>query len=180
VKKPYKLDERFLGDFLNIKDAKTMVTHTKYNPQMLLGYEIMEEEDMWPFTVEIYDAEMKPLAQYNYGGHQPGGDHFQEPCRFGKGEKVLALFEAGYNAVVPAIVLGPISHEFIRKSYEQDEEWHDLCPDLEESLKDWNDWDWDQVVVQPLVKDYAFGKMNDIEFTSRIYLFPYREFPEDL
>jgi hypothetical protein len=50
-----------------------------------------------------------------------------------------------------------------------------LCPNLEESLKDWNDWDWDQVFVQPLVKDYAFGKMKDIEFTSRIYLFPYRE-----
>nr|MCR5850859.1 hypothetical protein [Bacteroidaceae bacterium] len=180
VKKPYKLDERFLGDFLNIKDAKTMVTHTKYNPQMLLGYEIMEEEDMWPHRVQIYDAEMKPLAQYNYGGHQPGGEHFQEPCRFEKGEKVLALFEVGNNVVVPAIVLGPISYEFIRKSYEQDEEWQDLCPDLEESLKEWNDWDWNQVFVQPLVKDAAFEKMNDIEYTSRIYLFPYREFPKDL
>ena len=94
------------------------------------------------------------------------------------GKKVLALFEAGYNVVVPAIVLGPISNEFIRKSYEQDEEWQDLCPNLEESLKGWNDWDWDQVFVQPLVKDYAFGKMKDIEFTSRIYLFPYREFGE--
>ena len=180
VKKPYKLDERHLGRFLNIEDAKTMVTHTKYNPQALLGYEIMEEEDMWPHQVQIYDAEMMPLAQYNYGGHQPGGEHYQEPCRFGKGEKVLALFEAGYNVVVPAIVVGPISYEFIRECYEQDEEWQDFCPDLEESLKEWNDWDWDQVVVQPLVRDGAFQKMNDIEYTSRIYLFPYREFGEKL
>ena len=69
-------------------------------------------------------------------------------------------------------------HEFIRECYEQDEEWQVFCPDLEESLKGWNDWDWDQVVVQPLVKECAFQKMNDIEYTSRIYLFPYREFGE--
>ena len=160
-----------------------MVTHTRYSPQTLIGYEVMEEEDMWPFRVQILDAERHPLSEYKYGGRRPQEEHYQEPCTFTKGEKVLALFYGGYNVVVPAILLGPISLERIKESYEQDEEWQHNCPtfeECEENLKEWTDWEWDQVAVQPLVKvEGLVGTMHDIEFTPRIYLFPYRDLFEN-
>jgi len=183
VKKQYTLDDPCLGNFKNFEDAKMMVTHTRYSPQTLIGYEVMEEEDMWPFRVQILDAERHPLSEYKYGGHRPQEEHYQEPCTFTKGEKVLALFYGGYNVVVPAILLGPISLERIKESYEQDEEWQHNCPtfeECEENLKEWTDWEWDQVAVQPLVKvEGLVGTMHDIEFTPRIYLFPYRDLFEN-
>jgi len=183
VKKPYKLDAPCLGQFKNFEDAKVMATHTRYSPQTLIGYEVMEEEDMWPFKVQIFDACWNLLSEYKYGGHSPRGGHYQEPCSFSKGEKVLALFYGGYNVVVPAIVLGPISLKFIRESFEQDEEWQEMCPTFEEckeNLKEWNDWDWDKVAVQPLVKvEASIRTMTNIEFTQRIYLFPYRNLFEN-
>ena len=63
VKEPNKLEKRYLGDFLTMEDAKSMLTHTKYNPQVLFGYEVIEEEDGWPFWVEVYDAEWKLIQK---------------------------------------------------------------------------------------------------------------------
>ena len=176
VEKPYKLDERYLGIFRSWEDAMKMITHTNYKPQTLLGYEIMEEEDMWPSMVQMYDSDRNPTSSYSYGGHKPGGKNFQEPCQFKKGDKVLALIYGGFDVVIPAIVLGPLSVDIIRECYDQGKEWQEMSPSFDDVLKSWNDWDWDQVVVQPLVKvETSWETMKDVEFIPRIYLFPYRE-----
>ena len=178
VTPPYALDEKNLGGFKYCEDANFMLAHTKYCSPLLIGYAV-EEESVWPVHAEVFDAEKKLLATYEYGEHHPGGKRFQEPCPFAKGEKVLAVFHAGYDVVVPATVIGPLSVDLVRESYEQDEYLNDVYSSFEDYLKEWNDWDWDEVAVHPLEKVTSpfevIGTMGETEFVPRVYLFPYRE-----
>ena len=170
VKKPYELSGQDLGAYWTLDDAKFMLMQTKYRVQNLLGYEIEQDEDMWPEIIEVYNTEKNLLSTYKHGGHRPGEKNYQEPCRFAIGEKALALMS---YTLIPVIVLGPISLEFIRENYEQDHGLYSSFEEYEKDLKEWNDWDWDNVAVHPLVK---MDRMGDTEFVPRVYLFPYQDF----
>ena len=154
-------------------DAKAILSHTCYKPQALLGYVAEETEDMWPAQSQVYDAEWKLLSEYVRGGHRPDGKRYQEPCRFQSGDRVLTVIHAGFDCVVPAMVVGPQSPELIRQYLEYDDDFLDT-PSFEEIVGSYNDWDWDAVFVKPLVRlRNEYQKMSPIEPVPRIHLFPF-------
>lgn len=167
---------RYLGDFKTIEDAKSILSHAVFRPHALLGYEIDEEEDSVPMMVNVYDSNFDLLATYKEGGHKPGGKKYQEECRFKVGEKVLAVFQAGYCAVVPSTVVGPVTPELWRKHLEADDlasAYYDSFEDFQKSLLDWY---WDFVAVHPHVRlEGSSMKMSDTELVPKVFLFPYRE-----
>lgn len=179
VKEPNQCCEKVLGYYSDFDDAKNVCLHTKYCTQNILGYKIEEEKGWWPTKLQIYDAEKKLFSSYTYGGHRPGEEKFQEPCRFAVGEKAMALmsYDESDNELVPVTVLGPVSREFFRKFYDM---YYEQDPGIYTSFKkfekDLNDWDWDSVVVQPLVKKDGLG---DLEYVPRVHLFPYQEFTNE-
>lgn len=167
------LDVKFIGAFKTIEESKFALGHTLYKPATLVGYEIEDEEDMSLSMTQAYDANRNLLSSYTHGEHQPGGAKYQEKCRFAVGEKALAVFNAPYDAVVPVKVIGPISPESERESWEQNDtkEYYDTYEDY---VKDWDDWHWDSVAVHPLVKlKSGYYMMTDTETVPRVYLFPY-------
>lgn len=180
----YGVEERFIGKFRTMEDAEFAITHITYRSDFVLGYEIIEEEDMWPFRVQVYDANMNQISNYLYGGHHPQGPHYQESTRFSKGEKVLAVFHEGHNAIIPSELLGPISPKFICENFEQtkgEDKYYKTLEEYKKSWSEWNDWDWDQIAVHPLVRLSTTFPMVNTELVPRVYLFPYREFnfPEE-
>ncbi len=176
----YGIRNAHIGNFRTMDDAQFVVSHVTYRPQYLLGYELEEAEDMWPYRMKILDSETNLLAEYLHGDHAPNEARFQEPCRFAIGEKVLALIYGGYNVIMPVKILGPISMDFIRDNYEQEPESDRFYKTFEDYKSDisslWNDWDWDEVAVHPYVKVVGPSQMGDTEIVPRVYLFPYRDF----
>ena len=169
------LDKKFIGYFRNMDEAKFVLEHTLYRPAALIGYDIDEEKALSSSMIHTFDANMNLLATYTYGGHCPGGDKYQEECRFAVGEKVLAVFHAPYYAVVPAKIIGPMTSESERESWEQNDPkiYYDSYEDY---VEDWDDWHWDSVAVHPLVKlNRSLDHMTDTEVVPRIYLFPWHK-----
>ena len=167
------LDVQSIGAFKTVEESKFALGHTLYRPAALVGYEIEDKEDLSPSEIQTFDANRNPLSSYTHGGHQPGGAKYQEACRFDAGEKALAVFEAPYDAVVPVKVIGPITPESERESWEQNDtkEYYDTYEDY---VKDWDDWHWDSVAVHPLVKlKSGHYRMTDTETVPRVHLFPY-------
>ena len=171
------LAEKGVGTFANRTDAFFALSHTTYKLDCLLGFQIEDEEDMTPSVSEIYDSKLSLLATYTEGEHQPGGKNYHEACRFAPGEKVLALFTHTYYAVVPAIVSRPVTKDDYREKIENDPIASSFYDDYEDFIASLYDWDWDSMVVNPLVKlSNGFDEMTDKEIVPRVYLFPYREF----
>lgn len=144
-----------------------------------LGFELDTECDLMPDVLKTFTADKKKNAEYNCGEHAFGGKHYQEKCRFKQGDKVLCLMHGGYDAVFPGIVVGPLSAEYLRELYEVD----DICQVGYESADDmiekWSDWDWDSVIVRPLVRlrsDCWDEEMGDTVMVNRVYVFPYKKF----
>ena len=167
------LGVKSIGAFKTSEDSKFALGHTLYRPAALVGYEIEDGEDLTPSKIQTFDANKNLLATYTHGGHQPDGAKYQEACRFAAGEKVLAVFQAPYDAVVPVKVIGSITPESERESWEQNEtkEYYDTYEDY---VKDWDDWHWDSVAVHPLVKLKSGNyQMTDMETVPRVHLFPY-------
>jgi len=167
------LDEKTIGAFKTFEESKFALGHTLYRPAALVGYEIEGEEDLSPEKKQTFDVKKNLLATYTHGSHQPGGAKYQEPCSFAAGEKALAVFQAPYDAVVPVKVIGPITPESERESWEQNDtkEYYDTYEDY---VKDWDDWHWDSVAVHPLVKlKSGYYQMTDTETVPRVHLFPY-------
>lgn len=129
--KAHGLDAKFIGAFKTIEESKFVLGHTLYRPSALVGYEIEDKEDLSPATVHTFDANKNLLTTYTHGGHQPGGNKYQEACRFAAGEKALAVFNAPYDAVVPVKIIGPITPESERESWEQNDnkEYYDTYED---------------------------------------------------
>ena len=150
--------------------------HTLYRQANLVGYEIKDEEDLSPSKVHTFDANKNLLATYTHGGHQPGGAKYQEACRFAQGEKVLAVFHAPYHAVVPVKVIGPMTPESERESWELNDP-NVFYDSYEDYVKDWDDWHWDSVAVHPLAKlKTDLYQMVNTAVVPRIYLFPYQKY----
>ena len=78
------------------------------------------------------------------------------------------------NILVPSEVVGPITLEYARKRIEEDGPCTDEA--FRELISDLWDWDWDKIIVRPLVKIRT--EIEDIPSeidVPRIHLFPYRD-----
>ena len=172
----YGLDSKYIGAFKDLEAAKFVLEHTLYRQANLVGYEIEDEEDLFPSKVQTFDANKTLLATYTHGGHQPGGAKYQEASRFAPSEKILAVFHAPYDAVVPVKVIGPMLPESERESWELNasKEYYDTYEDY---MTDWDDWHWDSVAVHPLAKlKTDLYQMANTEVVPRIHLFPYQKY----
>ena len=171
----FGLDIKFIGAFGGMDAAKFVMENTHYGHSDVVCYKISDEEDFSESKVQIFDTDKNLIATYTHGGHQPGGAKYQEPCRFSPGDKVLAVFPAPYYAVVPVTIIGPITPESERESWESNDTmvYYDSYEDY---VNDWDDWHWDSVAVHPLVKlKSGFDHMTNTEVVPRIYLFTYHK-----
>ena len=171
----FGLDAKFIGAFRDMDAAKFVMENIHYRQHDVVCYEISDEEDFSASKIQTFDTEKNLMATYTRGGHQPGGAKYQEPCRFAPGEKALAVFQAPYYAVVPVKVIGPITPESERESWESNDTmvYYDSYEDY---VNDWDDWHWDSVAVHPLVKlKSGFDHMTNTEVAPRIYLFTYHK-----
>lgn len=166
----WSLDEHCLGEFLNKEDAMWALRHAVYAPDRLIGYGIDDEEDMAPWAYTVYDSDFNLLSSYTYGGHFPKEERWQEPCRYSPGTKVYTIYYVGFDVLIPCEVIGPITEEFVRKQFEAD----DLAPDTyEEFVEYYGDWDWDSVIVRPLVRiKNTFEELPELIEVNRINIFP--------
>ena len=97
---------------------------------------------------------------------------------FKPGDKVLCLKYQGFDAVFPAIIVGPLTKEYLRKEYENDEEVQDFHSSFEAYLEEWSSWDLDAIVVRPLVRlNYTWEKMGETTIVNRVHIFPYEDSP---
>lgn len=165
-------DQRHLGNFKNSTDALQILQCTKYAPDRLLGYSVETEEDLEPFRFDVYDADFNHISHYEWGAHTPGECKFQEMEWPKPGDMVWAVIRE-FDAVVPCEVVGSITEDFLKTSIETDI----LCSTNHNAVKeDMLDWDWDKVIVRPLVRlENEFDEMLEKMLVPRIYCFPYRK-----
>lgn len=142
-----------------------------------LGIESETECDFDPYDIKTYNADGSENAHYLYGDHAPGEEKYQEECRFKPGDKVLCLIYEGYDAVFPGIVVGPLTEEFLRKLYETNEDMQIGYSSADEAVEQWSDWNWDSVIVRPLVRlKNDWEEMGDTVMINRVYVFQYKRF----
>ena len=114
-----------------------------YAPNRLFAYSIEMEDDMAPSLYVVYTPDFT-----EYSEHKPSGNNYQEKCHFSPEDKVLAIIEN--ELLMPCIFVGPVLEEFFkechRESGVEDEE------KIDKLVSDLWDWDWDSVIVRPLVK----------------------------
>lgn len=142
-----------------------------------LGYIIDLECDFAPNTLRTYNTDKTLDAEYSYGEHQPGGNRHPEPCKYQVGQKVLCVIHEGYDAVFPGIVVGSLTEEYLRRLYESDTELQIGYSSADEVIEKWPDWNWDTVIVRPLVRlSNDWEEMGETVMVNRVYLFPYKKF----
>lgn len=157
----WSLDKRILGEFECLKDAEFALHHAIYAPNRQLAYSIESNEDMVPLLYTVYSPDFTEYSEYSMGGHDPKGNNYQEEkSAFSHGDKVWAIIDN--EVLIPCTFIGPTSEEFFK---EKDEPVSQL----------W-DWDWDSVIVRPLVNvETEFIETSSDTSAQRIYVFPYRE-----
>lgn len=142
-----------------------------------LGFASDTECDFDPYVLITYNTDKSENACYQYGGHAPGEEKYQEESRFKPGDKVLCLMYEGYNAVFPAIVVGPLTEEYLRKFYDTNEDMQIGYSSADEAVEQWSDWNWDSIIVRPLVRlKNDWEEMGDTVIVNRVYVFPYKQF----
>lgn len=167
----WSLDDRSLGEFQCWKDADFALRHVVYAPNRLLGYSIESDDDMAPEICVVYNPDFTEHSVYTEGEHEPDGNNYQEKCAFSPGDKVLAIIEDA--VLMPCTFVGPASKEFFKEMYRKRGALEEKIDELVSQLWDWN---WDSVVVKPLVKiDTGLGEMPSETTAQRIYIFPYRD-----
>ena len=83
----------------------------------------------------------------------------------------------GYEALFPGIIVNPLSKEYLRKLYETYEDMQIDYSSAYEAVEKWCDWNWDSVIVRPLVRlKNDWEEMGDIVMVNRVYVFPFKEF----
>lgn len=156
----YFLDKRILGEFESRKDAEFALYHVVYAPNRLLAYYIESNEDMSPLQYTVYAPDFTKYSEYSEGGHEPGGNNYQEKSAFSAGDKVLAIIDN--KVLIPCTFIGPTSEDFFKEN--------------DEPVSQLWDWDWDTVIVRPLVNvESEFIETSSDTTAQRIYVFPYRE-----
>ena len=169
----WSLDCRCLGEFRRKEDAMWTLHHCVYAPERLLGYGVEEDEDAGPWNYQVYDKELNLLSAYTHGGHAPNGENWQEKILYTPGDRVSAIYYGGFNVIIPCEVIGPITEEFVRKQYEEDNFAPDTYAEYVEGLLDWH---WDSVIVKPLVRiKKGHKELPEFIAVNRIYLFPFNE-----
>lgn len=167
----WSLDDRSLGEFQCWKDADFALRHVVYAPNRLLGYSIESDDDMAPEICVVYNPDFTEHSVYTEGEHEPDGNNYQEKCAFSPGDKVLAIIEDA--VLMPCTFVGPASKEFFKEMYRKRGALEEKIDELVSQLWDWN---WDSVVVKPLVIiDTGLGEMPSETTAQRIYIFPYRD-----
>ena len=165
----WTVDNRYLGEFMCWDDADFALRHAAYAPKRVIACSIETIEDMAPWVYVVYNPDFSEHSEYNEGGHAPGGPSYQQDCGYAPGQRILAIID---DVLVPCEVVGPLTPDFLKKEFEQDD-FRDDIP-FEEYLKQLWDWDWDKVVVRPLVKiETKYGEIATDTTAQRIYLFPY-------
>lgn len=126
---------------------------------------------MAPEIYVVYNPDFTEYSVYTEGEHEPDGNNYQEKCAFSLGDKVLAIIEG--EVLMPCTFVGSASKEFFKEMYRKRGALEEKLDELVSQL--W-DWDWDSVVVKPLVKiDTGLGEMPSETTAQRIYVFPYKE-----
>ena len=167
----WMVDNRYLGEFPCWNDADSALRHVVYAPKRLLGYAIEADEDMAPFLYVVYNPDFTEHSRYGEGGHNPEDECYQSYCEYTPRQRVLANID---DVLVPCEVVGPLTEDFLRKEYIN--EFGALKEeDSQEYKSELWDWDWDKVVVRPLVKiNTEYGEISSETAVQRIYIFPYK------
>ena len=175
--KAYSLKSIHHGKCKNEEEEQSKLAKTEVTANTL-GFELDLEVDMFPYELVTYTVDKKLNARFVWGGHAPGEKNYQEKCRFKPGDKVLCVIHRGYEAVFPAIVVEPLGERHVKQRYKEALEEDFPGPDtFEEFLETHYDWDWDAVVVRPLVRLKSdWEEMGETEIIQRVYLFPYKIF----
>ena len=169
--KYWTLDERSLGEFQCWKDAEFALRHVVYAPNRLLAYSIETDDDMAPSLYVVYTPDFTVYSEYSEGEHEPGGNNYQEKCAFSPGDKVLAIIEN--EVLMPSTFIGPTSEEFFKECHRKNGVAED---NIDKFVSDLWDWDWDSVIVRPLVKvKTEFREISSDTTAQRIYVFPYKD-----
>lgn len=172
--KCYSLDNKYIGEFISKDDALFAGKSSHYAENRLLGYNFEQVEDMYPFVLETFNPQFVTNAKYVHGNHAPGEKAFQTAAGFQPGEKVMCVIFQGQNIVFPAIYEGPITIEYLKEQFDKDS-LEIFFDSFEDYLKEFVDYDWDTVIVRPLVKidnpDWA-----ERMAINRPYVFPYKRF----
>lgn len=167
----WALDERSLGEFQCWKDAEFALHHVVYAPNRLLAYSIETEEDMAPWLYVVYNSDFTEHSEYTEGEHEPGGNNYQEESAFSPGDRVLAIIDN--EVLIPCTFVGPTSEEFFKEKYRRHGAANEQA--IDELVSKLWDWDWDSVIVRPLVKvETEFREISSDTTAQRIYIFPYR------
>lgn len=83
----------------------------------------------------------------------------------------------GYDVVFPGIVVGPLTEEYVRQLYEKNKFLNTFYSSADEAIEEWVDWDWDSIIVHPLVRlKNEWGEMGDTVIVYRVYVFPYKKY----
>lgn len=170
----WSLDEQYLGAFSHKEDALWTLRHTIYSPERLLGYAVEDVEDMSPCDYKLYDTDFNLLSSYTKGGHFPNKENWQEKSGYDPGSKMYALYYYPFYVVLPCEVIGPITEKFVRKQFKEDE--FTPASSYKEYVKGYSDWDWDTVIVKPLVhlKKEEYREIPEQIDVNRVYLFPFK------
>lgn len=173
----YALQSIRHGRFSSTKEEEEALNAAPVSDSTL-GYELEMEIDLYPGILTTFTADKHVNAKFDWGGHAPGERNFQESCRFKSEEKVLCLMYEGLDAVFPAIVVGPITEQYLRELYERDKAFQMGHDSADEAVAAWCDWDWDSIIVRPLVRlRNCWGEeMGQTVLVHRVYSFPYKKF----
>lgn len=89
---------------------------------------------------------------------------------------MLCLIHEGYDAVFPAIVVGPLTEAYLRTLYKTDIDLQIGYSSDDEVIEKWLDWNWDSVIVRPLVRlRNDWEEIGETAIVNRVYLFPYKK-----
>lgn len=168
----WAFDERSLGEFQCWEDAEFALHHVVYAPNRLLAYSIESDDDMAPSLYVVYNLDFTEYSEYSWGDHKPSGSCYQEKCEYSPGDKVLAIIEN--ELLMPCTFIGPASEEFFKDCHRQNGVVDEKL--IDKFVSDLWDWDWDSVIVRPLLKiETRFSEISSETTTQRIYIFPYKE-----
>ena len=167
----WMVDKKYLGEFPCWNDADSALHHVVYAPKRLLGYAIEADEDMAPFLYVVYNSDFTEHSEYSEGGHNPEKEGNHIDCGYTSGQRVLAVID---DVLVPCEFVGPLTADFLRKEYIN--EFGSLIEkDFQEYKSELWNWDWDKVVVRPLVKiKTECDEISSETTVQRIYIFPYK------
>lgn len=173
--KAYSLKSIHHGECKNEEEEQSKLAEAEVTPNTL-GFELDFEVDMYPYELVTYTANKQINAHFEWGDHAPGEKNYQEKCQFKPGDKVLCVIHSGYDAVIPAIVVEPLDEQYVIQLYKEAlEEGYGVPDTFEEFLETYYDWDWDAVIVRPLVRlKTDWEEMGETEAIQRVYLFPYK------